>query len=34
MKPITPEWVAKAEADLSSAQREYLARKAPNYDLS
>ena len=32
MKPITPEWVVKAEADLVSAEREYRARKAPNYD--
>ena len=32
MKPITPEWVVKAEADLLSAEREYRARKAPNYD--
>ncbi len=32
MKPITLEWVAKAEGDFASALREYRARKAPNYD--
>lgn len=32
MKPLTREWVAKAEADLTSARREHRARKAPNYD--
>ncbi len=32
MKPLTPEWVEKAEADLTTALREYRARKAPNYD--
>ncbi len=32
MKPHTLEWVAKAEGDFHSAQREYRARKNPNYD--
>ena len=32
MKPLTAEWVAKAEGDLTTAQRELRARKAPNYD--
>jgi HEPN domain-containing protein len=32
MKPLTGEWVKKAEGDFTSAQREFRARKAPNYD--
>jgi len=32
MKPLTREWVEKAEADFISAQREFRARKMPNYD--
>lgn len=32
MKPITHEWVDKAEADLVSALREYRARNQPNFD--
>ena len=32
MKPITLEWVAKAEGDWDTAQREYRARHRPNYD--
>lgn len=32
MKPLTLEWVAKAEADFASAGREQRARKMPNYD--
>lgn len=32
MKPLTQEWVEKAEADFITAQREYRARKSPNYD--
>lgn len=32
MKPITREWVEKAEADFATAQRELRARKNPNYD--
>lgn len=34
MKPLTTEWVAKAEGDFMSAQRELRARKFPNYDLA
>lgn len=33
MKPIVAEWVAKAEADFRSAQREQRVRTAPNPDL-
>ena len=32
MKPITLEWMDKAEGDWFSAQREVRARKHPNYD--
>ncbi|MEK6409180.1 MAG: HEPN domain-containing protein [Acidobacteriota bacterium] len=32
MKPITKEWIAKAEGDWASALREVRARKQPNYD--
>ena len=32
MKPITAEWLTKAEADFASLGREMRARKAPNYD--
>ena len=32
MKPITLEWIDKAEGDWDSAQREYRARRRPNYD--
>jgi HEPN domain-containing protein len=32
MKPLTLEWVDKAEQDWSSLQREVRARKNPNYD--
>ena len=32
MKPITREWVKKAEGDFATAQREMRARKSPNYD--
>jgi len=32
MKPITAEWVAKAEFDFATAQRESRVRKNPNYD--
>ena len=34
MKPLTVEWVTKAEADYLSAHREYRARKHPNDDAS
>lgn len=32
MKPITLEWIDKAEGDWISAQRERRARKLPNFD--
>jgi len=32
MKPLTREWIEKAEADWRTAQRECRARRAPNYD--
>ena len=32
MKPITLEWIAKAEGDWNSAQRQYRARQRPNDD--
>lgn len=32
MKPITQEWIAKAEGDFAVAQREIRARKNPSYD--
>lgn len=32
MKPLTQEWVQKAEGDFHTAQRELRARKHPNYD--
>ncbi len=32
MKPITLEWVEKAEGDYASAHRELRARKNPNYN--
>jgi HEPN domain-containing protein len=32
MKPITAEWISKAEADFATAQRESRVRKNPNYD--
>jgi len=32
MKPLTGEWVDKAEGDFVTARRELRARKAPNYD--
>ena len=32
MKPITAEWVGKAEGDFATVEREALARKNPNYD--
>ena len=32
MKPLTREWVEKAEGDFATASRELRARKAPNYD--
>jgi len=32
MKPISAEWVSKAEADFATVERECRARKHPNYD--
>jgi HEPN domain-containing protein len=32
MKPLTREWVEKAEGDFTTATRELRARKSPNYD--
>lgn len=32
MKPLTSEWVEKAENDWNSLNREIRARKNPNYD--
>ncbi|OGV59427.1 MAG: hypothetical protein A2498_05570 [Lentisphaerae bacterium RIFOXYC12_FULL_60_16] len=32
MKPLTVEWIAKAENDYRFCVREYRARRAPNYD--
>ena len=32
MKPLTAEWIAKAEGDYACVQREWRARKNPNHD--
>lgn len=32
MKPMTVEWIAKAEGDFATVEREARARKNPNYD--
>lgn len=32
MRPLTYEWVQKAEGDFATTQRELRARKSPNYD--
>jgi HEPN domain-containing protein len=32
MKPLTREWIEKAEGDRSTARRELRVRKAPNFD--
>jgi len=32
MKPITSEWVTKAEGDFATARRELSAKDNPNYD--
>lgn len=32
MKPVTKDWIEKAEGDFATAQREMRARKNPNYD--
>jgi HEPN domain-containing protein len=32
MKPLTTEWVEKAEGDFVTAKQERYARNSPNYD--
>jgi HEPN domain-containing protein len=32
MKPLTREWVDKAEGDFATSSREIRVRKSPNYD--
>lgn len=32
MKPITQEWINKAEGDFATAQRELQVQQMPNYD--
>lgn len=32
MKPITQEWVNKAEGDFATAQRELQVQQSPNFD--
>ncbi len=32
MKPLTHEWIAKAEGDYRTACREWRVRRLPNYD--
>lgn len=32
MKPLTHEWIAKAEGDYRTACREWRVRRQPNYD--
>lgn len=32
MKPLSLEWISKAEGDIATARRELRARVAPNYD--
>ena len=32
MRPLTIEWIQKAEGDLATTYRELRARKSPNYD--
>jgi len=32
MKPLTREWVSKAEGDYATARREVRARRQPNFD--
>lgn len=34
MKPLTIEWIEKAEDDYVAAHREYRARKQPLYDIA
>jgi HEPN domain-containing protein len=32
MKPVTSEWIAKAEGDFATLEREYQVADVPNYD--
>ena len=32
MKPLTKEWIRKAEGDFATARRELRAKESPNYD--
>lgn len=32
MKPMTAEWISKAEGDFATVEREAGARRSPNYD--
>ena len=32
MKPITAEWIAKAEGDFATLERESFVQENPNYD--
>ena len=32
MKPLTAEWIEKAEGDFATANREIRVRKSPNFD--
>lgn len=32
MKPITSEWISKADGDFATAQREFAVGLSPNYD--
>jgi HEPN domain-containing protein len=32
MNPLTHEWIEKAEGDYNSAEREFRARRLPNYN--
>ena len=32
MNPLIEEWIAKAEGDFTSANREFTAPELPNYD--
>ena len=32
MKPLTREWVKKAEGDFVTASREFRSRSSPNFD--
>ncbi len=34
MKPLTREWVDKAEGDFATMEREARVRKNPNYEIT